>query len=112
MSDSVTPWTVAHQAPLSMGFFGQEYWSGLLQRSGVVLFSRGPSQPRDRTWVSCIAGGFFAIWATKGSELVGVHMRGNSGDFHLLSLGISYPGRSSPSSVSKAPDVKVSAHRQ
>ena len=25
----VTPWTVAHQAPLSMGFFQQEYWSGL-----------------------------------------------------------------------------------
>ena len=25
----VTPWTVAHQAPLSMGFFRQEYWSGL-----------------------------------------------------------------------------------
>ena len=26
---SVTPWTVAHQAPLSMGFPRQEYWSGL-----------------------------------------------------------------------------------
>ena len=25
----VTPWTVAHQAPLSMGFLRQEYWSGL-----------------------------------------------------------------------------------
>ena len=24
-----TPWTVAHQAPLSMGFSRQEYWSGL-----------------------------------------------------------------------------------
>ena len=24
------PWTVAHQAPLSMGFYRQEYWSGLL----------------------------------------------------------------------------------
>ena len=30
VSDSlVTPWTVAHQAPLSMGFSRQEYWSGL-----------------------------------------------------------------------------------
>ena len=28
-SDSVTPWTVACQAPLSMGFPRQEYWSGL-----------------------------------------------------------------------------------
>ena len=25
----VTPWTVAHQAPLSMGFSREEYWSGL-----------------------------------------------------------------------------------
>ena len=24
-----TPWTVAYQAPPSMGFSGQEYWSGL-----------------------------------------------------------------------------------
>ena len=29
MSDSATPWTVVHQAPLSMGFSRQEYWSGL-----------------------------------------------------------------------------------
>ena len=29
MSDSVNPWTVARQAPLSMGFPRQEYWSGL-----------------------------------------------------------------------------------
>jgi len=26
---SITPWTVAHQAPLSVGFPRQEYWSGL-----------------------------------------------------------------------------------
>ena len=25
----MTPWTVAHQAPLAMGFPRQEYWSGL-----------------------------------------------------------------------------------
>ena len=24
-----TPWTVVHQAPLSLGFSRQEYWSGL-----------------------------------------------------------------------------------
>ena len=24
-----TPWTVAYQAPLSMGFSRQDYWSGL-----------------------------------------------------------------------------------
>ena len=29
VSDSVTPWTVAYQAPVSMGFSRQEYWSGV-----------------------------------------------------------------------------------
>ena len=28
-------------------------------------FSRGPSQPRDQTWVSHIAGRFFTIWITR-----------------------------------------------
>ena len=30
----------------------------------AIFFSRGPSWPRDWTWVSCIAGRFFTIWAT------------------------------------------------
>ena len=25
----MTPWTAAYQAPLSVGFSGQEYWSGV-----------------------------------------------------------------------------------
>ena len=29
MPDSVTLWTIAHQAPLAMGFSRREYWSGL-----------------------------------------------------------------------------------
>ena len=29
MSNSATPWTVAHKAPLSMGFPRQEYWNRL-----------------------------------------------------------------------------------
>ena len=43
---SVTPWTIyiAHQAPPSMGFPRQEYWSGV-----AMSFSRGSSPPRDRT---------------------------------------------------------------
>ena len=120
-----TPWTTAYQAPPSMGFPRQEYWSGLPLPSpnkellysernsttilckslygkvsvlvtqlcpdlcnfmdytsppgssvhGVlqakilewiaILFSRGSSQPRDWTLVSCIAGGFFTLWATR-----------------------------------------------
>ena len=33
----MTPWTVAHQAPPSMGFPRQEYWSGLSSPSPVDL---------------------------------------------------------------------------
>ena len=29
ISESVTPWTIAHQAPLSMGYPRQNYWSVL-----------------------------------------------------------------------------------
>ena len=31
----------------------------------AISFSRGSSQPRDWTWVSCIAGRFFTVWATR-----------------------------------------------
>ena len=31
----------------------------------AIPFSRGFLQPRDQTWVTCIAGGFFTIWATR-----------------------------------------------
>ena len=34
----------------------------------AILFSRGSSQPRDWTWVSCIAGRFFTIWATREAQ--------------------------------------------
>ena len=35
---------------------------------GAFPFSRGSSQPRDRTQVSCIAGRFFTIWATREAQ--------------------------------------------
>ena len=36
----------------------------------AFLFSRGSSQPRDRTQVSCIAGGFFINCTTKGNPRI------------------------------------------
>ena len=57
MSDSATPWTVALQAPLSMGLPRQEYWSGFpfpsprdLPYSGIEPIA--PMFP-------AVAGGFF-----------------------------------------------------
>ena len=34
----------------------------------AVPFSRESFQPRDQTQVSCIAGGFFTIWATREAQ--------------------------------------------
>ena len=54
----MTLWTVACQAPLSMGFSRQEYWGGL----PFISFSRGSFLSRNRTPVSsmsCIASGYF-----------------------------------------------------
>ena len=34
----------------------------------VISFSSGSSQPRDRTWVSRISGGFFTVWATRDAS--------------------------------------------
>ena len=54
------PWTVARQAPLSIGFSRQEYWSKL-----AISFFRESSRPRNWIHVSCIAGRFFTDWATR-----------------------------------------------
>ena len=40
-----TPWMLAHQAPLSMGFPRQEYWSGVL----FPALRDHPDRPRGRT---------------------------------------------------------------
>ena len=50
----VTPWTVAYQAPLSMEFSRQEYWSGLL-----FPFPGNLSIPGIETQVSRILGRCF-----------------------------------------------------
>ena len=59
----VTLWTVAHQAPLSMGFSWQEYWSGLpcplFLWLFVLLYFVFPvclDHLLVRYWVSCIDG--------------------------------------------------------
>ena len=46
-----TPWTVAYQAPPSMGFSRQEYWTGLLFPSPEDLLHPGikPGSPALRT---------------------------------------------------------------
>ena len=40
-----TPWTAAHQAPPSMGFSRQEYWSGVPLPSPMTLYRKQYSRP-------------------------------------------------------------------
>ena len=61
-----TTWTVARQAPLSMKFLQARILDQV-----AISFSRRSSWLRDRTRVSCIAGGFFTIWATR--DVLGSH---------------------------------------
>ena len=57
MSNSATPCTLACQASLSMGILQARILEWV-----AICFSRGSSQPRDWTWVSCIAGRLFTMW--------------------------------------------------
>ena len=50
-----TPWTVAHQAPLSTGFSRQEYWSGLPFPSPGDLPDPG-SQPTSLASPALVGG--------------------------------------------------------
>ena len=52
----MTPWTVACQTPLSMGFPRQEYWSSLPFPSPGDL----PEPGIEPVSLSCFSGGFFS----------------------------------------------------
>ena len=71
-----TPWTVALQAPLFMEFSRREYWSGLPFNSYfffffffAIYFSRGSSQSRGWTHVSCV-GSWSLYWLSYHNEHV------------------------------------------
>ena len=57
VSDSVTPWTVAHQAPLRMEFFRQKYWSELPFSSPGDLSYPGiePGSPALQADLYCLS---------------------------------------------------------
>ena len=87
MSNSVTPWTVVHQAPLSMEFSREEYWSGLpflspgdLSKPGIEPRSHAlqadslPSEPLGKLIVDLRTG-------TRG---VGKSSCTSQGRFNLL----------------------------
>ena len=100
-----TPWTVARQAPLSMGSIQARIVEGLpfpppgdlpycLSQQGnprilewvACPFSRGNFWAGNRTGVSCIAGRFFTSWATQEAHF---HIIGSSNYRVVIILSIS-----------------------
>ena len=57
------PWTVAHQAPLSMGFSRQEYWSGLPRPPPGDLPDPGTEPVSLKS--PALVGGFFTASTTR-----------------------------------------------
>ena len=66
----VTPWTAAHQAPLSVGFSRHEYWMGHPPELGIEPVS------------AALEGIFFTTEPPVGST-VGAVSLSNSGAWHL-----------------------------
>ena len=84
-----TPWTVALQALLSMGILQARILEWVAMPS-----SRGSSQPRDQTHISCTAGRFFtttAMWESQFLTRDGLYLK----CFHWISnlgkLLLSFP---------------------
>ena len=79
-----TPWTAAHQAPLSMGFTRQEYWRGMPFPPPGDLLNPGIN-PRSLLFPAW-AGEFFTTSATR--EAPGVTYRRDLGvlacKFHVI----------------------------
>ena len=46
----VTPWTAAHQAPLSLGFSRQEHWSGLPFPAPTIRMAMIKMSVNDECW--------------------------------------------------------------
>ena len=68
----VTSWTVAHQAPLSMGFSRQEYWSGLpFPSPGDLPDPEVESLPLKS---SALAGRFFPTLTTWDTHMFSYYL--------------------------------------
>ena len=84
---SATPWKVARQTPLSMGFSRQEYWSGLPFPSPGVLSN--PGNETASLASAALADGFFN--AMPPGKPVLLWCPGKSSERASLLLGVPQP---------------------
>ena len=107
----MTPWTTAHQAPLSIGFCRQEYWSGLpflspwgLPDPGIEPRSpvlQADSLPSELPWKTRKRRGMVnqVLWESserQQADGLGLKMKGQSG---TGVTGLCHEGESSAKSV-------------
>ena len=59
------------------GFSIHGFLQARIQEWVTIFFSRGSSQPRDRTQVSCIVGRHFNLWATRKPQTIQVWPKSN-----------------------------------
>ena len=56
----------------------------------AIPFYRGSSRPRDWTWVSCLAGGFFTIWAATRQAQPGLGSHFSHHSLNISGFSTSY----------------------
>ena len=83
---SATPWTVPSQAPLSMGFPRQEYWSGL-----PLPFPGYLPDPGIESVSPLLAGGFFITEPPRKPQILSVPKLGTLPVFQSPGQVPSYP---------------------
>ena len=64
----LTLWNPMNSSPPGSSVFGIS--QARILECVANPFSRGSSRPRDWTWVSCIAGRVFTVWATREAKVV------------------------------------------
>ena len=89
VSGSATLWTIAHQAPLPMGFSRKEYWSGLpgptpgdLSSPGIEPVSLMSPALAGKCFVFC----FFTASATREAPSESEQVKMNSSLQHIVRL--------------------------
>ena len=72
----MTPWTAAYQAPPSMGFSRQEYWSGLpLPSQSNTLEGINSRITEAEEWISDLEDRIMKINAAKQNSYRGIKMK-------------------------------------
>ena len=86
------PWTVAHQAPLSMGFSRQEYWSGLPHPLQAIFPTQGsnPGLPHFRQilYRSLAIFGLLSMESQSRTRLKRLSSSSSSSHYETLILSI------------------------